>query len=124
MKVIRVVSELVGVNESPISGDYITSSERSFTSRGVVASSSVLYNQTKGLSAIVDAVTDSKIEAVGTKFDPGDLWKVTLDSDWTVQNDDGLPLVEIQCKRCGFSYPAKTLIKGRCQTCNDAPQRG
>ena len=122
MKVIRTVSELFGVNEAPLRGDYIQSSNRDFITRGVIVGVSTLYNQTNGLSALVSAVTASRIDALGTDFYPGDLWKVSLPTPWTVQ-EDGRSLVEIQCKRCGWSYPAKTLVGGRCPTCVDASQR-
>ena len=123
MRVTRTVSELTGINEAPLAGDYIKSSNRDFITRGVVVGVSTLYNQTNGLSALVSAVTASRIDAMGTKFLPGDLWKVSLSTPWTVQDDSGVPLTEIQCKRCGFSYSAKTLVGGRCPTCVDALQR-
>ena len=123
MRVTRTVSELTGINEAPIGGDYIQSSNRDFITRGVVIGVSTLYNQTNGLSALVSAVTSSRIDALGTGFYPGNLWKVSLATPWTVQDDSGIPLTEIQCKRCGFSYPVKTLVGGKCPTCVDTPQR-
>lgn len=122
MKVTRTVSELTGVNESPLSGDYIESLNRDFVTRGVIVGVSTLYNQTNGLSALVSAVTASRIDAVGTDFRPGDFWKVSLPTPWTVQ-EDGTVLIEVQCKRCGWSYPKNTLVKGLCPTCVDQPRR-
>ncbi len=122
MRVTRTVSELVGTNESPLSGAFITSSNRDFVTKGVVVGVSTLYNQSNGTSALVTAVTASRIDALGLSFNPGDFWKVSLSAPWTVQQD-GIPSIEIQCKRCGWSYPAKELIKGRCQTCTDESQR-
>ena len=123
MKVIRTVSELTGFNESPIGGAFITSSNRDFITRGVVVGISTLYNQTNATSALVTTVTSSRIDALGLSFTPGDLWKVSLATPWTVQDDSGIPLVESQCKRCGWNYPAKVLVGGRCPTCVDVSQR-
>lgn len=99
-------------------GNYIESSERDFIARGVVVGVSTLYNQTSGLSALVGGVTASRITTLGLGFSPGDFWRVSLNTPWTVQNDNG-PIVDIQCKRCGWSYPQKTLVNGLCPTCID-----
>lgn len=122
MKVTRTISELVGVNSSSKAGEYIEGPNRDFITKGVVVGVSILYNQTNERSATVTSVTSSRIDALGLGFNPGDFWKVSLSTPWTVQTEDG-PLVEVQCKRCGFSYPNKTLVKGRCPTCVDTPQR-
>ena len=120
MKVTRTVSELYGHNESPTTGQFIKSSNRNFITKGVVVGVSTLYNQSYGLSGLVTTVTASRIDALGVPFNPGDLWKVSLDTAWTVANEDGIPLVEIQCKRCGWSYSKDQLTNGRCVTCQDA----
>lgn len=118
MRVTREVSDLTGFNESPIAGQFITSSERDFVNRHVVAGVSVLYNKTTGLSAVVSNVTATRIDATGLDFKPGDLFLVTLSTDWLVQNSDG-PVVDVECKRCGWSYPSDELVNGRCKTCVD-----
>lgn len=122
MRVVRTVSEFYGTNEAPIAGAYIQSSNRDFVTRGVVVGVSTLYNQTNGTSALVSTATATRLDAVGISFNPGDLWKVDLPTPWTVQ-EDGLVLVEIQCKRCGWSYPKKSLTNGLCQVCVDTPRR-
>lgn len=122
MRVVRTVSEFYGTNEAPIAGAFIQSSNRDFITRGVVIGVSTLYNQTNGTSALVSAASATRLDAVGISFNPGDLWRVTLPTPWTVQ-EDGVSSVEIQCKRCGWSYPKKTLVKGLCPTCVDESRR-
>lgn len=112
------VSEVSGFNDSPIGGEYITSGERDFAAMNVVAASSVIYNSSKGTSGTVTTVTDNRIDATGVWFDPGDFFYVTLDSDWTLQTDDG-PVIDVECRRCGFSYPNNQLMDGVCKTCQD-----
>jgi len=118
MKYSRTVDEVAGFNNSPLGGEFITSGERDFAAMNVAVGSSVIYNTSKGTSGIVTAVTDNRIDATGVHFDPGDFFYVTLDPSWTVQNSDG-PLIEVECKRCGWSYPAKELVGGLCKTCID-----
>ena len=111
------VSELSGHNESPVAGNYIVSSNRDFTNRFVTVGSSVLYNETLGTSATVTAVTATQIDAA-TVFYPGDMWRVTLSANWTLQNSD-MPVIEVECNICGFSYPQKDMLRGICKTCQD-----
>ena len=122
MKYTTTVSELSGTNESPVEGDFIISSNRDFITRRVVVGVSTLYNKTKGLSALIDTVTANQIDAVGTNFSPGDFFLVSLAVPWTVQTDDG-PVIEIECNRCGWSYPQKELVNGLCKTCIDKSNR-
>lgn len=121
MKHTTTISELSGTNESPVGGDFITSTNRDFIIRGVVVGTSILYNKSKGLSGIVSVVTASRIDATGTKFSPGDLFLVSLASSWVVQNSD-MPVIEVECNRCGFSYPNKELQNGLCKVCIDKPK--
>jgi hypothetical protein len=121
MKHTTTISDLSGTNESPVGGDFIISSNRDFVIRRVVVGVSTLYNKSKGLSGLVSAVTVSRIEAIGTKFESGDFFLVTLASAWTVQTDDG-PVIEVECNRCGFSYPSKELSNGLCKWCIDKPK--
>jgi len=114
------ITELSGHNESPIGGNFITSSNRDFVNRHVVAGSSELYNMSTGESGTVSAVTSSRIDAP-VYFKPGDFFRVTLDSDWILQNDDG-PVITVECNQCGFSYPRKELVNGLCKTCIDEPR--
>jgi hypothetical protein len=118
MKHTTTVSELVGTNESPISGNFIVSSNREFITRKVVVGVSILTNKTKDLSGLVSAVTQTRIDAPGVNFNPGNFFSVTLESPWTIQNSDG-PVIEVECNRCGFSYSSKELIRGLCKTCID-----
>jgi hypothetical protein len=115
------VSDLSGFNESPLSGDFIVSSNRDFVTRRVVVGISILYNQTKKLFGIVSAVTPSRIDAPGTKFNSGDMFLVTLATPWVIQNSDG-PVIEVECNVCGYSYPTKELSMGRCKWCIDQPK--
>lgn len=121
MKHTTSISDLSGTNESPVEGDFIVSSNRDFITRRVVAGISILYNKSKGLSGLVSVVTTSRIDAAGTKFSPGDFFLVTLATPWTIQTDDG-PVIEVECNRCGFSYPDKELTNGLCKWCIDAPR--
>lgn len=119
MKHIRTVTILSGVNESPISGEFILSSNRDFVNRGVVVGISELYNKSTGLNATVTTVTSSRIDALGLSFKPGDFFEVSLSVAWTVQNDDG-PVVEVECSICGYSFPRKELdSKWHCKDCRD-----
>lgn len=121
MKHTIATSELFGTNESPVGGNFITSSNRDFITRRVVVGISTLTNKTKGLSGLVSVVTATRIDAPGVNFDPGDFFSVSLESPWTLQTDDG-PVIEVECDRCGFSYPPKELSLGLCKTCIDRPK--
>lgn len=120
MKHTVTTSELTGTNESPVGGNFITATNRDFVTRMVVVGVSTLYNKTKGLSGLVSAVTETRIDAPDVNFSPGDFFAVSLSTPWTIQNDDG-PLIEVECNRCGFSYPQKKLVRGLCSTCIDKP---
>ena len=118
MKHTTTTSELTGTNESPIGGNFIIATNREFVTRKVVVGISTLYNKSKGLSGLVSAVTETRIDAPGVNFSPGDFFAVSLDTPWTLQTDDG-PVIEVECNRCGFSYPSKELTRGLCSTCID-----
>jgi hypothetical protein len=120
MKHTITTSELTGTNESPIGGNFIIASNRDFVTRGVVVGIDTLYNKTKGLSGLVSAATATRLDAPGVNFSPGDFFAVSLSTPWTLQTDDG-PVMEIECNRCGFSYPSKKLTRGLCKTCIDKP---
>jgi hypothetical protein len=112
------VTELTGLNESPVSGDYVISLSRDFTTRNVTPGVSVLYNASTGLHGTVSGVTSTTIAVSGLKCNPGDFYYVTLSAPWTIQNDD-LPIIEVECNLCGWSYPSKELVRGRCKVCID-----
>ena len=121
MRTTRTTSLLEGINEAPVSGNYIISANRDFVTRGVVVGVSTLYNKTTDTSALVTTVTATQINALGMVFKPGDFFQVSLAAPWMVQTDDGL-VVDVECNRCGFSYPDKELIRGLCVTCRDKPK--
>jgi len=121
MKHTITTSELTGTNESSVGGNFMVSSNRDFITRRVVVGISTLTNKTKGLSGLVSVVTATRIDAPGVDFSPGDFFSVTLESPWTLQTDDG-PVIEVECDRCGFSYPSKELSLGLCKTCIDKPR--
>jgi hypothetical protein len=121
MKHTITTSELFGTNESPVGGNFVVSSNRDFITRRVVVGISTLTNKTKGLSGLVSVVTATRIDAPGVNFNPGDFFSVTLESPWTLQTNDG-PVIEVECDRCGFSYPSKELSLGLCKTCVDKPK--
>lgn len=120
MKHTITVTELSGHNESPTAGNFVTSSNRDFVTRRVTVGVSTLYNMATGISGLVTAVTATRIDAA-VPFKPGDLFKVSLSSAWTLQNSD-MPVMEVECKICGWSYPREKLINGRCSTCLDEPR--
>lgn len=116
------VSELSGTNESPVEGNFVVSTNRDFVNRHVVVGVSVLYNKFTGKSGVVSAITATQINTANVNFKPGDLFLVTLSTPWTIQNSDG-PVIEVECNRCGFSYPQKELVNGKCKTCRDKSNR-
>jgi len=118
MKHTWTISNIDGTNETPIVGDYITSTSGDFINRGVVIGVSVLTNKTTGVYATVTARTATTVTATGVAFNSGDFYSVTLPNPWTVSNEFG-PLIEVECNICGFSYPSKDLVKGRCKDCID-----
>lgn len=115
MKTIRTITEVSGFNDSPVAGEFITSGDRDFVAMGVTVAST-LTNAMTGLTATVTAVSGNRIDATGLWFNPGDFFYV--DCSWVVQNTDG-PTVDVECKRCGWSYPAKDLVGNLCKTCID-----
>lgn len=122
MRTTWTISELSGINRAVASGDYVEDYERYFTTKGVAAGTCTLYNKSNGTSAVVSAATATRVTAAGIVFYPGDFYVVTLPTAYMMQNSDG-PLIEVECNRCGFSYPAKELVKGLCEVCIDKPQR-
>ena len=122
MKHTWTIDELSGINRAQAAGDYIEDYERYFATKGVVADGTcTLYNVTKGIDAIVIAVTETKVTGGGTRFSPGDFYRVTLTTDYVMQNSDGA-LIEVECSLCGFSYPSKELVRGKCKVCIDKPK--
>lgn len=114
------ISILSGTNESPLGGNFIISSNRDFITRKVIAGVSKLINQTTGMSGLVTGVTPSRISA-NVAFNPGDFFEVILAAPWIIQTADGI-VVDVECNRCGWSFPRKALIKGLCKACIDKPR--
>jgi hypothetical protein len=125
MRLTTQVTEFTGFNESPVGGNFILSSNRSFYGY-VVAGTSILYNKTQGTSGTVSSLSATRVanDTINAPvlFAPGDLFLVTLATPWTIQNSDG-PIVSVDCSLCGYSYPAKELVGGLCKWCRDADGR-
>ena len=122
VKTMRVTTnylDLSGTNESPQPGNFIVDSGRQFISQNVVVGVSVLTNTRYGTSGVVTQVTQTKINAP-VLFSPGDFYTVTLASPWTLQNSDG-PVITVECRVCGFSYPEKDMNDEVCKWCQDRP---
>ncbi len=115
------IDELVGFHDAPTKLTYLSCSTGAFVTRGVTIGSSLLTNKTTMLGGLVTNLTETTILA-GVSFSSGDLFLVTLPTPYTMEDEFG-PLIEIECRVCGFSFPSKELIKGRCKDCVDAPQR-
>ena len=122
MKHTWTIDRLSGYNRSQSNGDFIEDANREFVTKGVVVGVSMLYNKETNVSGLVTAVTENRIDALGVGFKRGDPYVVLLSTAWTMQNSDGA-LIEVECSRCGFSYPSKELTNGRCKVCIDKPQR-
>ena len=121
MKHTTTTSILSGTNESPIVGQFIVGVGRDFIVRGVVTGVSVLTNKTTRKSGLVTGVAAAQVNASVT-FNPGDFFEVTLAAPWIMQTADG-PVIEVECKRCGWSFPNRALVNGLCKVCIDKPQR-
>lgn len=122
MKTYFSVNELTGMNGSPVAGEFITEPSAKFVRAGVTVGSSVLYNKETDKSATVTNVTETRIDATGVSFKPGQSYLVTLPSAWTLTDPaDNAPVVDIECKVCGFSFPQNKLTEGKCQVCYDPP---
>jgi len=143
MKHTTTTSILSGTNESPIVGFSVLSSNRDFVTRGVVVGVSILHNKTTGDYGPVTSVTATTIQATSAgsagwlgghgwfeegwfgdfiRFAPGDFFEVVLAAPWIIQTVDG-PVIDVECNRCGWSFPSKVLIGGLCKVCIDKPQR-
>jgi hypothetical protein len=123
MKSYLQVDELTGMNRSPIAGEFITENDAKFLRAGVTVGLSVLYNMETGVSGTVTGATETRVDATGVPFKPGQPYIVSLPSDWTVTDPaDNIPIVDIECKRCGFSFPKKKLVEGYCKDCYDPPR--
>lgn len=124
MKTYIKVSELTGFNQSPVAGDFIKDDGQLFVRSGVVIVLSTLYNMETGVSGLVTGVTETTVTAAGVPFKQGQPYVVTLPVDWTITDpDENIPIVDIECKRCGFSFPTAKLVEGYCQDCYDPPKR-
>lgn len=122
MKSYFSVNELTGMNGSPVAGEFITEDGAKFIRAGV-NNTCTLYNKTANKSALVTTVTETRIDATGLFFNPGDAYLVTLPAAWTLTDpEDNIPVVDIECKRCGFSFPKNKLVDGVCQVCYDPPR--
>ena len=122
MKHTWTIDQLSGYNRSQSNGDFIEDTNREFTTKGVVIGVSILYNKATNASGLVTDRTEDRVDATGVSFTRGDPYVVTLSTAWTIQNSDG-PLIEVECNRCGFSYPSKDLTRGLCKVCVDKSQR-
>lgn len=122
MKHTWTIDQLSGYNRAQSNGDFIEDANREFVTKGVVVGVSTLYNKETDVSGLVTAVTEDRIDATGVSFKRGDPYVVTLNAAWTMANSDGA-LIEVECRRCGFSYPSKELSNGLCKVCIDKPQR-
>lgn len=122
MKHTWTIDQLSGYNRAQSNGDFIEDANREFVTKGVVVGVSTLYNKETNASGLVTDVTEDRIDATGVGFKRGDPYVVSLNADWTMQNSDG-PLIEVECNRCGFSYPSKELTRGLCCVCIDKSQR-
>ncbi len=120
MKTYFQVTELTGFNQSPTPGDFILDSGNKFIRAGVIASVSTLYNMETGISGLVTGVTEEVVTATGVSFKQGQPYVVTLSAAWTITDpDENIPITDIECKRCGFSFPSNKLIEGVCRDCYD-----
>lgn len=122
MKHTWTIDQISGYNRAQSNGDFIEDTNREFATRGVVVGVSILYNKETNVSGLVTDVTDDRVDATGVSFKRGDPYVVTLNADWTMANTDG-PLIEVECNRCGFSYPSKELTRRLCKVCIDKSQR-
>ncbi len=120
MKHTTTTSILSGTNESPIGGQFIISTNRDFVIRNVTVGVSVLTNKTTENSGVVTSVSATQVNAP-VAFTPGDFFEVTLSTPWTLQTTNGV-VIEVECNRCGWSYPSKELVRGLCKTCVDVPR--
>ncbi len=138
MGITRTVSVLQGFNHTPYLGKLIKDPNQDFVRRGVVAGVSVVRRVKDNVHAVVTTVTPDTIEtagdwfadewfelprghwfsATGIEFEYGDFYEVTLVAPWVVQNSDS-PILDVECRRCGFSYPKKELQNGLCEECID-----
>ena len=121
MKHSRTIDELSGINRAMAAGAYIEDYERYFSTKGVVAGVDTLTNKTTGVGTLVSAVTDSRVTAAGSSFKPGDFYTVSIIATYVVQTADGA-VIEVECSVCGFSYPSKELVRGKCKVCIDKPK--
>lgn len=122
MKTYFSIDELTGMNGSPVSGEFIIEEGAKFVRAGVSVGVSVLYNKDTGTSGLVTSVAEARIDATGVLFKQGQPYLVTLPTAWTLTDPvDNIPSVDIECKRCGFSFPNTKLTDGYCQVCYDPP---
>ena len=120
MKTYFSVTELTGFNQSPVSGDFILDGDNKFIRAGVVVGVSTLYNMETDVSGLVTGVTEETVTATGVPFKQGQPYVVSLSAAWIITDpDENIPIVDIECKRCGFSFPSNKLIEGVCRDCYD-----
>ncbi len=124
MKTYFQVTELTGFNQSPVLGEFIQDAGHNFTRAGVAIGLSVLYNMETGVSSAVTGFTATTVEATGVAFKQGQPYVVSLPVPWTITDPaDNIPITDIECKRCGFSFPKDQLVEGVCKVCYDPPKR-
>lgn len=75
-------------------------------------------NETTGVSGTVTDVSEPYV-TTDVLFNPGDFFYIQFTEARYAQTVDGV-VTDIECKRCGFSFPRQKLQDGLCPACWDS----
>ena len=115
MRTIYKTTEVVGCFNGPQRSSTIPLALNP-TKAGIAVGSKV-ENTSKGITGTVLNIGTGSV-ATDVLFDIGDFYVITLPTAQNLQTDDG-PVIDVECKICGFSFPGTELIDDRCKICHD-----
>lgn len=111
-----LIGTLTGFNTATSGGYCFTDRDRAFATQKAWPGIEI-YNMTTGTKGMILEVSGDQL-CTTIWFNPGDFYTIWLREAWILANSDG-PIIEIDCRRCGFSYPRKELVRGLCKWCRD-----
>jgi hypothetical protein len=109
------MSEICGIFNGPVAGTTVPLAVAPATVGITIGT--VIKNESNGITGAVTAVNAASVE-VDVSFAPGEFYTITLPTAWQAQNDDGL-VIDVECRVCGFSFPATELVDDTCSVCLD-----
>src|SRR5574343_466151 len=116
MRHVVLVGKFAGFNNSPSGGYFLIVRDRPLGDDNIWPGLTI-HNNSTGVSGIILRIVDETVYTT-VWINPGEFYTICLSKPWTLANSDG-PVIEIDCRLCGWSYPREQLVNGLCWTCQD-----